>query len=327
VTGSPRRVLRLGTRGSELALFQAREVADRLAFHAGITCETVRITTSGERFAEAALSEIGGKNVFVKEIEEALAEGRIDLAVHSSKDLPAVLPDGFAIAAVLEREDPRDAFVLPGGDAEPLPFDALAARLGATPRIGTSSPRRVAQLARLLPGAQFLPVRGNLATRLRKLDEGQFDALVLAAAGLFRLQYDARISALVPVDRCVPAPGQGIIAVEVRADDAETRKAVSTIDDPDAAVALDAERAVVERLGGGCQMPIGAYAELDGDQLQVTAVVASPDGAREARATAVGTRADPREAGEAAATELLARGAGEILAAVAEARGNGDTPA
>ncbi len=313
--------LRLGTRRSELALFQAKEVADRLAFHASVTCELVRITTSGERFAEAKLSEIGGKNVFVKEIEEALTAGTIDLAVHSSKDLPAVLPDGFAIAAVLEREDPRDAIVLPEGEGgEPAPFDVVKAQLSKAPRIGTSSLRRAAQLACLLPGAEFLPVRGNLGTRLRKLDEGQFDALVLAAAGLYRLQHNARISAFIPVDRCVPAPGQGIIAVEVRADDEETRQAVAVVNEPESAAALDAERALVEHLGGGCQMPIGAYAELDGDRLQLTAVVASPDGRRTTCATTIGTRGAPREVGETAANELLAMGAGEILAAVKATR-------
>ena len=325
MTGSQARpVLALGTRGSELALFQARAVASLLAARAGVSCEIVPITTTGESFAEAALSEIGGKNVFVKEIEEALGAGRVDLAVHSSKDLPAVLPTGFAIAAVLPREDARDAVVLPGGGAAE-PFDAIVERLGEAPRIGTGSVRRVAQLARLIPGSRFLPIRGNLGTRLRKLDEGGFDAIVLAAAGLRRLGQEGRISALVPADVCVPAPGQGIIAVEIRDGDNDTRRLVETIDEPDAGVALDAERAVVERLGGGCQMPIGAFAALDDDAVLLTAVVVSPDGTREVRATARGSRTEAHRTGIAAADDLLAHGAGEILAAIAHAREAGGT--
>ena len=323
--GSPTRpVLTLGTRGSELALFQARAVAGLLAARAGVACQIVPITTSGERIAEAPLSEIGGKNVFVKEIEEALWAGRVDLAVHSSKDLPAVLPDGFAIAAVLSREDARDAVVLPGGGAA-VPFDAIVERLGVAPRIGTSSVRRVAQLGRLMPGARFLPIRGNVGTRLRKLDEGGFDAIVLAAAGLRRLGHQGRISALIPADVCVPAPGQGIIAVEIRDADDDTRRLVEIIDEPDTAVALDAERAVVERLGGGCQMPIGAFAALDADAIRLTAVVVSPDGAREVRATAHGAHTEAHRTGTAAADDLLAHGAGEILAAIAHARDAGGT--
>jgi hydroxymethylbilane synthase len=311
--------VRIGTRGSALALFQARTVAAALEA-GGTACEIVPITTSGERFAEAALSEIGGKNVFVKEIEEALAAGQVDVAVHSSKDLPAVLPPGFALAAVLPREDPRDAVVLPAGTPAIASLDALTAHLGRAPHLGTSSVRRAAQLVRLLPGATCLPVRGNVGTRLRKLDEGGFDALVLAAAGLRRLEHEARISWLLPPETCVPAPGQGLIAVEVRADDTATAARVAALDDPAGAAMLEAERAVVERLGGGCQMPIGAYATLDGDALALSAVVLSLDGAREVRATARGTRGTARAAGLAAADDLLAAGAGEILAAIASTR-------
>src|SRR5690242_2709550 len=168
--------LRLGTRGSELALFQANAVADLLRQHAHIAADIVVIKTSGDHLAEASLTQIGGKRLFVKEIEDALLAGEVDLAVHSSKDLPVVLPEGLAIAGVLPREDARDAVVLPGGDAG-LSFEELVVRLGASPRIGTSSVRRTAQLSRLFPGASFLPIRGNLGTRLRKLDDGQYDAL------------------------------------------------------------------------------------------------------------------------------------------------------
>jgi hydroxymethylbilane synthase len=324
VTASTR-PLRIGTRGSDLALFQARAVAALLEAR-GVACELVPITTSGERFAEAALSELGGKNVFVKEIEEALAAGHVDLAVHSSKDLPAVLPAGFALAAVLAREDPRDALVLPTGASPLASLAELAARLGRAPRLGTSSVRRAAQIVRLLPGAECLPVRGHVGTRLRKLDEGRFDALVLAAAGLRRLGHEARIALPLPPEACVPAPGQGLIAVEVRAGDAATRDCVAALDDAAGAAALAAERAVVERLGGGCQMPIGAYAALDGDRLTLTAVVLSLDGAREVRTTARGHCTAARDAGTAAAGDLLAAGAGEILAALASQRTDGGTP-
>ena len=175
--------LRVGTRGSELALYQATAVAAQLRAKADIECEIVAIRTSGDRLAEATLTQIGGKRLFVKEIEDALLAGEVDLAVHSSKDMPVVLPEGLAIGSVLPREDPRDAVVLPANGGT-LSFEELVSRLGANPRIGTSSVRRTAQLARLFPGAAFLPIRGNLGTRLRKLDEGQYDAIVLASAGL-----------------------------------------------------------------------------------------------------------------------------------------------
>jgi hydroxymethylbilane synthase len=185
--------LKLGTRGSQLALFQADTTASLLKTHAGIDCEITVIKTSGDRLAEAVLSEIGGKRLFVKEIEDSLLAGDIDLAVHSSKDLPALLPTGLAIGAVLPREDPRDAVVLPAGRAA-AGVDGVKALLGPAPRIGTSSVRRIAQLLPLFPGARFVPIRGNLDTRLRKLDSGDYDALVLAAAGLRRLQHAHRIS-------------------------------------------------------------------------------------------------------------------------------------
>lgn len=307
--------LRLGTRGSPLALYQAHAVA-RLLEPGGVTCEIVTIRTSGDRLAEAPLSEVGGKRLFVKEIEDALLAGTIDLAVHSSKDLPAALPDGLAIAAVLPREDPRDALVLPGGGRRQREdADEVRELLAASRRIGTSSVRRIAQLARPSRGARFLPVRGNLDTRLRKLDAGDYDALVLAAAGLRRLQRDDRISALVPVDLCVPAPGQGIIAVEIRQADGGLAERLAAVGDEAAARALRAERAVVERLGGGCQMPLGAYAVASGHRLAVTTLVASPDGADVVRAEVVGDATDPETAGVRAADELLAKGAGPILAA------------
>jgi hydroxymethylbilane synthase len=313
--------LKLGTRGSQLALFQAHAVAGLLQSRAGAACDIVVIKTSGDRLAEASLAEIGGKRLFVKEIEDALLGGAIDLAVHSSKDMPASLPQGLALGAVLPREDARDAVVLPHGESMTGPLPDVVRRLGQSPRIGTSSVRRTAQLTRLFPGARFAPIRGNLDTRLRKLDAGEFDALILAAAGLIRLGHQRRISAALAPDACVPAPGQGIIAVEVRSDDATTRGIVCTIDDPVAAAALTAERAVVTRLGGGCQMPIGVYAVASESGLVLTAVVVSVDGARTARTETRGPIADAELVGARAAEQLLADGAADILADVDTARG------
>jgi hydroxymethylbilane synthase len=307
--------LRLGTRGSALALVQARAVAALLLERAGVATEFVVIKTSGDRLADARLSEVGGKGLFVKEIEDALFEGAIDLAVHSSKDMPARLPDGLEVRAALPREDPRDALVLPLPAAE-LTFKAAVARLGPSPRIGTSSVRRVAQLSVLIPQARFEPFRGNLDTRLRKLDGGDVDAIVLAAAGLRRLEQAGRISALVPPDGCVPAPGQGIVAVEIRRGDAATAAVVERIGDRDALDALWAERAVVDELGGGCQMPIGAHATVSGDRIALTSLVIAPDGSRVARAAASGLRADADAVGRDAARQLLAGGADDILARI-----------
>jgi hydroxymethylbilane synthase len=306
--------MKIGTRGSQLALVQTRTVAALITARVGASCEEVVIKTSGDRLSEASLSEIGGKRLFVKEIEDALLNGEIDIAVHSSKDMPAVLPDGLAIAAVLAREDPRDALILPQQASDRASLDDIIASLGRAPRVGTSSVRRTAQLARLFADARFLPIRGNLDTRLRKLDAGDYDALVLAAAGLRRLKHEHRISALLPLDLCVPAPGQGIVAIEVRSDDTRMRELMSAIDDRAAGAALRAERAVVERLGGGCQMPIGAYAEITGAVIRVTGIVISLDGARVVTAEIAGDAGDPAAAGIEAANRLLDDGAGAILA-------------
>jgi len=311
--------LKLGTRGSQLALFQANTVASLLQTQAGVSCEIIVIKTSGDRLAEAPLSEVGGKRLFVKEIEDALLDRRIDLAVHSSKDMPAVLPDGLAVGAVLPRADARDAVVLPV-PAPLLSLEDLVRRLGQSPRVGTSSVRRTAQLTQLFPGARFEPIRGNLDTRLRKVDGGEYDALVLAAAGLIRLGRVDRISATLEPGTCVPAPGQGIIAVELRDNDQQTAGLVTKINDSDAAAALTAERAVVTRLGGGCQMPIGAYAAASGGSLALTAIVISVDGAKTARAEAEGPMADAAGLGNRVAEILLARGAGQILADLDRAR-------
>ena len=334
--------LRIGTRGSELALFQADAVAAQLRAKTGLACETVVIRTSGDTLADASLAQIGGKRLFVKEIEDALLDGEIDLAVHSSKDMPVALPEGLRIAGVLSREDARDAVILPAGGKQvrlkadltvsvdsterwasagpsSLSVEELVSQLGTAPRIGTSSVRRTAQLARIFPGASFLPIRGNLGTRLRKLDAGEYDALVLASAGLIRLQQRARISASLPISACVPAPGQGIIAVEIGAKDDHVEAAVAAIDDADARAALDAERAVVVKLGGGCQMPIGAHAAVDGGSLVLTAIVLSLDGTRAIRAESRGDAREAARVGIAVAEDLLSRGAADILAEVQQA--------
>jgi hydroxymethylbilane synthase len=325
--------IRIGTRGSQLALWQARTVAALLeGTSAGsgaeaVTCEIVVIKTSGDKLQEAPLSEAGGKRLFVREIEDALLDNRVDVAVHSAKDMPVIAVDGLTVAAVLPREEPWDAIVLPAsassaeaGAADSNTLDTLIARLrsGAGLTVGTSSVRRVTQLQRVLPGATFAPIRGNLDTRLRKLDEGQYDVLVLAAAGLKRLGAGARISARVPLDACVPAPGQGTIAVQVRTNDERTYRLAAAIGDAGNALALKAEQAVVSALGGGCQTPIGAFATLtaNGAQLDLQAIVISLDGTRAMRATASGPAADADEIGRRAAADLLAQGAAELLAGV-----------
>ena len=305
------RPLRLGTRGSPLALWQARTVSARLGQH-GRAVELVVIRTSGDRLSDAALSAVGGKGLFVKEIEEALADGRVDLAVHSAKDLPAELPGWAAIGAVLEREDPRDALALPHGP----PATAIAtavAMTGDSPTIGTGSVRRIAQLSMLLPRARFEPVRGNVDTRLRKLDAGGFDALVLAAAGMKRLGLAGRITAAIPLSDCIPAPGQGIVAVEVRADDDRTRAALVPINDGESSAVLDAERAVVTALGGGCQLPLGAFAAVDGAEMELQGIVASLDGHHSVKRIMKGPAANPGELGRRLADALLEGGAAAIL--------------
>jgi hydroxymethylbilane synthase len=307
--------VRIGTRGSALALWQANTVADLLRAR-GAEIEIVPITTTGDRQQEAPLTAISSKGVFTKEIEDALLREDIDIAVHSAKDMAAVLPPGLAIAAVLPREDPRDALVLPSSAPVAPAFRPAVETLGDAPRIGTSSPRRVAQLRILVPRAQFTAIRGNVDTRLRKLDAGEADALILAAAGLRRLGLAHRISAYIPVEQCMPAPGQGIVAIQVRRSDERTYAQVSAIDDPMARLALTAEQAVVEALGGGCQLPLGALAEIRGHELVLRGVAASLDGQH--TVAAVARTADLTDAagmGRRLADDLIARGARTILTA------------
>lgn len=322
----PTSSLRLGSRGSQLALYQAHAVAARIAETGGPHCEIVVIKTSGDRLQDAPLSEAGGKRLFVKELEDALLRDEIDLAVHSSKDMPALLPPELSIAGVLPRADPHDAVVLPRrpGTSEATTvisnLEALKRRFGATPTIGTSSVRRIAQVLRLVPGAVTAPIRGNLDTRLRKLDAGDYDALVLAAAGLKRLNLGERISFRLPLTESIPAPGQGIIAIETRSDDRHVRTAVSPIVDRLAWAALDAERALVEALGGGCQTPIGALAQPRGENgLRLTASVISLDGRELIEASGDGHVDTAERLGRNVAQELVERGARAILEAAQRA--------
>jgi len=297
--------LRIGSRGSQLALWQANHVAGLLRGQ-GHEVEIEVIKTTGDKITEVALSKVGTKGMFTKEIEEALAEKRIDLAVHSLKDLPTDLAREFALAAILPREDARDAFV-----------SQRFATLGALPkraRVGTSSLRREAQLRAMRPDLNVHPLRGNVDTRLRKLEGGEFDAIILAAAGLKRLGREEMVRERLSLDEMCPAAGQGALALEVRAADSGTIQALSFMDDTAARATTTCERALLNGLGGGCQVPIGAHAESSGDQLLLTAVVASPDGSRILRERQLDR--EPLKLGESVARQLLGKGAQEILDAI-----------
>jgi hydroxymethylbilane synthase len=259
------RRLTIATRESRLALWQARHVQALLRERFGVEVELLGMTTRGDQILDRTLSKVGGKGLFVKELEVALEEGQADLAVHSLKDVPMDLPAGFALAAVLEREDPRDAFV----SNRFASIDALPQ--GAC--VGTSSLRRVVQLASLRPDLVIEPLRGNLDTRLRKLDEGGYDAIVLAAAGLMRLELGARIRSRFEAAQMLPAAGQGALGIEVRADDTPLREALATLIDRRAWLAVHAERAVSRGLGGSCSMPLAAHATWDGETLRLDAAL------------------------------------------------------
>ena len=314
------KALRIGTRGSPLALSQANAVAATVTNNNGPACELIVIKTTGDRLAHASLSDVGGKRLFVKEIEEALLTKTIDVAVHSAKDLPADLPPGLIIGAALPRADPHDALVLPD-DHEAASLndpESIMASLGSSPRLGTGSVRRVALLSARFPTARFEPIRGNIGTRLRKLDTGGYDLLVLAAAGLVRLNLARRISAVLPFDTCLPAPGQGIVAIESRASDKSTAAILATVTDSQTMTALEAERALLQTLGGGCQMPVGGLATPETEGLRLCAVVAALDGSRVLRKTGHGVASAADALGRRVAHDLIAHGAGEILATVGE---------
>lgn len=298
--------LRIATRKSALALWQAEHVAERLRqAHPGLRVELLGMVTRGDRILDSPLAKIGGKGLFVKELEEGLLEGRADLAVHSMKDVPMAFPDGLGLAAILAREDPRDAFVAnhyahPGS----LPSNA---------RVGTSSLRRQCQLAARYPQWQIASLRGNVNSRLAKLDAGEFDAIILAAAGLQRLGLANRITQILEPEFSLPAIGQGAIGVECRQHDSRVHQLVSVLDDPSTRLRLTAERAFNTRLQGGCQVPIAGYAVLEGDQLWLRGLVGEPDGSRTISGEVRGLAKEASALGISLAEELLDRGADAIL--------------
>ena len=297
--------LRIGSRGSQLALWQANHIAALLrAREYGVEIEIIH--TTGDKITDVALAKVGTKGMFTKEIEEALAAGQVDLAVHSLKDLPTELPPGFEIAAITERQDPRDAFC-----------SRLYSRIEDLPqgaRVGTSSLRRQAQLKAIRADLDVHPLRGNIDTRLRKLEEGEYDAIVLAAAGLQRLGKTELVKQVIPANVMCPAAGQGALAIEIRAGDGRMRNELSFLDDAAARAATTCERALLNRMGGGCQVPIGAFAELRQGKLHLESVVADPEGTKVLRDSRDGN--DPVKLGNDAGEALLARGGDEILAAV-----------
>ena len=294
--------LRIGTRGSPLALAQARMVRAQLVAAHGWDEAAVEITairTSGDRIQDRPLADAGGKGLFTKEIEEALLAGTVDLAVHSAKDMPTVLPEGLVLAACLPREDVRDAFISP-----------KAATLAALPQaavLGTASLRRQAMVQRLRPDLRVVPLRGNVETRLKKLSGGDFDATILALAGLKRLGLADAATAILDVDEFLPAVGQGAIAIEIRADDARTRDLLAKIDHADTSVALACERAFLGVLDGSCRTPIAGHAVIDGSTLRFRGMILRPDGSQAFETTRTGARGDAAALGADAGAELKAK--------------------
>ena len=303
---APAPPLRIATRKSQLALWQAEHVAALLRrAHPGLEVELVPMVTQGDRIQDRSLAAIGGKGLFIKELEVALEEQRADIAVHSMKDLPGDLPPALMIAAVLERADARDALLT-----------AKAARLADLPRgarVGTSSLRRQAQLLAARPDLRIEPLRGNVDTRLRRLDAGELDAIVLACAGLIRLGLESRITTRLDPKISLPAVAQGVIGIECRSTDARTLGLVTGLNHQNTRIAMDAERAFAHRLGGSCQSPIAAHAELDGKRLVLAGLVAEPDGSRLLRDTLAGSADDPAALGVQLAERILAAGAGSLL--------------
>lgn len=302
----PSRIV-IASRESALALWQARHVRDRLAgIHAGTAIEILGMTTEGDRRLDVSLAKIGGKGLFVKELEDALAAGRADIAVHSMKDVPMVLPRGFALAAILERGDPRDAFV-----SNRYP-DLAALPDGA--RVGTSSLRRESQLRARYPKLRLEPLRGNVPTRLARLDAGQYDAVILAAAGLKRLGLEDRITRLLTPAESLPAPGQGALGIECLAARADVAGWLAPLAHAGTARCVEAERAFSRALSGSCNVPLGAYAELEGARLRLRGFVGAPDGSRAVSGEESGAPDDAEALGATLAERLKAQGAGEILA-------------
>ena len=301
--------LTIGTRQSLLALWQSNHIAALLR-EKYPECEVVlkKIVTKGDRILDVPLAQIGGKGLFTKEIETDLLDGTIDLAVHSLKDMPTVLPDGLCLTAITERANERDAFVSNKyASFEELPLGAV---------IGTSSLRRKAQLLAARPDLQIMDLRGNVDTRLRKLDEGLYDAVILAAAGLERLGHGDRITALIPPDVCLPAVGQGALAIEARTADSEVRDMLAFLNDLPTKQATDAERAFLGLVEGGCQVPIGVHADVAADEIKIEAIIAALDGSTVLRDTITGNAEDAVTLGQQLGKKMLAAGGQEILAAI-----------
>lgn len=295
--------LRLGTRGSLLARWQANWTAERLQ-SLGVEVELVEIATRGDQQTEGSVASLGIQGVFTKELQAAQLEGRVDLAVHSLKDLPTTPVDGLVIAAIAQRADPSDALIAEAGTLDALPRGA---------RIGTGSLRRRAQLLAIRSDFQILGIRGNVDTRLKKLDAGQYDAIVLATAGLTRLGLESRIAETLRPPRMLPAPGQGALALECRADDGPTLEVVRQLHDAAAAAGVESERAMLASLEGGCSAPIAAWGRLEAAALKLDGVVANPSGRPVLRASAEGPADNPKALGEQVAALLLGQGAAEII--------------
>ncbi len=303
--------LTIATRGSPLALWQAEHVQARLeALHPGLEVKLLTMKTRGDKLLDAPLAKVGGKGLFVKELEAGLLDGRADLAVHSMKDVPVQFPDGLELALVMEREDPRDAFVS-------NTYDNLAA-MPAGSKVGTSSLRRQAQIREAYPALEVDWLRGNVNTRLAKLDAGEYDAIILAASGLMRLGFDERIRAAIEPEECLPAISQGVLGIEIRSDDDELREMIEPLRHAETTLRVTAERALNQTLNGGCQVPIAGYALLEGDEIYLRGLVGEPDGSRILRAEVRGASERAHDIGIELAQQLLAQGADEILARLME---------
>ena len=298
--------LRIGTRGSALALWQAKNVAETLLRVAGVQADLVIIKTSGDKFQQVSFSQIGAKGVFIKELEDALIEQRVDLAVHSMKDVPVELPEGLTIAAICKREDVRDAWLSTSG--------ATLKQMPAGARVGTSSLRRKAQLLHARRDLQIFELRGNVDTRIEKLKRGDYDAIVLAKAGLDRLDLSANISEILPAGISLPAAGQGAIGIEARSGDEETLRVLSALNDLETRCGVEAERSALEGLGGGCQVPIGAWGRIEAGKLTLEVAVLSTDGVQCMRERWSGAPEEARAIGRTVAQNLKRHGAAELLA-------------
>ena len=301
--------VRIATRKSKLALWQAEHIQQRLEeLHSDLTVELVPMSTKGDVILDTPLAKIGGKGLFVKELEVAMLEGRADIAVHSMKDLPVEFPDGLELHTICEREDPRDAFVSGKyNNLDEMPEGAV---------VGTCSLRRRCQVMEQFPHLIIKDLRGNVQTRLRKLDDGEFDAIILAASGLIRLELGDRITSFIPVEQSLPANGQGALGIECRSDDDAMKQLLQPLQCQKTRIRVLAERAMNRRLEGGCQVPIGAYAELKGDSVYLRGLVGDPDGQQVLRDEIEGPANDAEALGTELAERLLKKGAGDILSAV-----------